>query len=188
MLRVSNYAAAVARQMNLDEDFVDKLLWASPMHDIGKIGIPDKVLLKPGKLDAEEWAIMQTHCEMGFSILMGSDSGILQMAEVVALTHHEKWDGNGYPQKLKGDAIPLEGRITAIADVFDALTSERPYKKAFSNEKSFDIIREGRGNHFDPAVVDAFFQIEAEILDIKDQFETDPHKKKTVIPKNFMNF
>ncbi|MCP4600319.1 MAG: two-component system response regulator [Proteobacteria bacterium] len=171
VVRMSKYAAAVASQLALDGDFVETLLWAAPMHDIGKIGIPDRVLLKPGKLNNEEWAIMQRHCEMGSNILEGSDSDIIQLAETVARTHHEKWDGSGYPQKLKGENIPIEGRITAIADVFDALTSRRPYKEPFSVEKSFEILKEGKAKHFDPAVVDAFFEVESEILSIKAQFK-----------------
>ncbi|MDH5299679.1 MAG: HD domain-containing protein, partial [Desulfobulbaceae bacterium] len=127
-------------------------------------------LRKPGKLDAEEWEIMKQHSRQGALILEGSDSELLRVAETIALSHHEKWDGSGYPQGLKGEAIPLAGRITAIADVFDALTSKRPYKEPFPLEKSFAIIREGRGSHFDPAVVDAFFSITDEVLQIKQEY------------------
>jgi len=140
------------------------------MHDAGKIGIPDKVLLKPGKLDPGEWEIMKQHTTIGGKILSNSDSEFIKLAEVIALTHHEKWDGSGYPRGLKGAAIPLAGRITAIADVFDALMSKRPYKEPFSLEKSFAIIREGQGSHFDPEVVEAFFAVEKEILLIKETF------------------
>lgn len=169
--RMSNYSAAVARQRGLSKDDVDTILYAAPMHDAGKIGIPDKILLKPGKLDPEEWEIMKQHTTIGGSILSGSDSGFIKLAEVIALTHHEKWDGSGYPNGLRGTAIPLAGRIAAIADVFDALTSKRPYKEAFSLDKSFAIIREGRGGHFDPEVVDAFFSVEKEILSIRETFK-----------------
>lgn len=169
--RMSNYSAAVARQMGLSKDTVETILYAAPMHDVGKIGIPDKILLKPGKLDPEEWEIMKQHAVIGGSILSGSDSGFMKLAEVIALTHHEKWDGSGYPRSLVGKATPLAGRIAAIADVFDALISRRPYKEPFPLDKSFAIIREGRGRHFDPEVVDAFFAVEKEILSIRETFK-----------------
>jgi putative two-component system response regulator len=171
--RMSHYAAAIARRMDLNEKTVDAVLYASPMHDVGKIGIPDRILLKPGRLDHEEWDIMKQHTTIGSRILEGSTGGFIKLAEVIALTHHEKWDGSGYPQGLKGAKIPLVGRITTIADVFDALNSKRPYKDAFPVEESFRMIREGRGNHFDPDVVDAFFDIQDEILDIKERFRDD---------------
>ena len=169
--RMSQYSAAIARRLGLDDNEVENILYAAPMHDIGKIGIPDSILLKPGKLDPDEWATMKLHAVIGGRILAGSDTGFIQLAEVIALTHHEKWSGDGYPKGLSGEAIPLVGRITAVADVFDALTSERPYKKAFSLEKSFDIIRESRGSHFDPDVVDAFFAVEDKIVTIKQAYQ-----------------
>ncbi len=168
--RMSHYSAAIARKLGLDERVVEAVLYASPMHDIGKIGIPDHILLKPGKLDPAEWEVMKKHTIIGARILEGSGSGYIELARVIAITHHEKWDGCGYPAGLEGKKIPLVGRITAIADVFDALTSKRPYKEPFSLEKSFGIIREGYGNHFDPDVVDAFFSIQDEILEIKDRY------------------
>lgn len=171
--RVSHYAAAVACRLGQSERFIELLLYAVPMHDIGKIGIPDRILLKPCKLDPDEWRIMQTHAEMGAFILAGSDSELLQIAEAIALTHHEKWDGTGYPHGLRGDAIPLAGRIAAIADVFDALCSKRPYKTAFPLEQSLDIIRGEAGKQFDPAVVDAFLTIQPEILDITSRFNDE---------------
>jgi putative two-component system response regulator len=140
------------------------------MHDIGKIGIPDRILLKPGKLTPDEWVVMKQHTTIGAKILENSAAGFIRLGEIIAITHHEKWDGSGYPHGLQGKRIPLVGRIVAIADVFDALTSKRPYKEAFSLEKSYRIIREGRGNHFDPRVVDTFFALEKEILEIKDKF------------------
>ncbi|MDZ4164593.1 MAG: two-component system response regulator [Smithellaceae bacterium] len=169
--RMSNYSAAVARQMGLNKETVERILYASPMHDAGKIGIPDWILLKPAKLDPKEWEIMKQHTTIGGNILGGSDSGFIKLAEIIALTHHEKWDGSGYPRGLREAAIPLAGRITAVADVFDALTSCRPYKEPFPLEKSFAIIQEGRGGHFDPAVVDAFFAVEEEILSIKETYQ-----------------
>lgn len=168
--RMSNYAATIAREMNLKDKTAEFILYAAPMHDIGKIGIPDRILLKPGKLDPAEWDIMKTHTTIGGRILEGSDRGFIRLAEIIALTHHEKWDGSGYPKGLKGKQIPLAGRIVAIADVFDALTSKRPYKEAFSLDVSFGIIREGRGSHFDPDVVDAFFRAIDHLLVIKDTF------------------
>ena len=168
--RMSNYSAAVARKMGLNNRTVEAILYAAPMHDIGKIGILDKILLKPGKLDAAEWDIMRQHTVIGGKILEGSGSGVIRLGEVIALTHHEKWDGTGYPHRLSGTRIPLVGRIVAVADVFDALTSRRPYKEPFPLDRAYTILREGRGAHFDPAVVDAFFTAEQEILDIKEMF------------------
>lgn len=168
--RMSAYSAAVARQLGLGETVAQWILYAAPMHDIGKIGIPERILLKPGKLDADEWEIMKQHTIIGGKILEGAKAGYLKLAEIIALTHHEKWDGTGYPRGLQGKAIPQVGQITAIADVFDALTSKRPYKDAFPVEKSFAIIKQSRGSHFKPEIVDAFFAIEAEILSIKETY------------------
>ncbi|HSL61656.1 MAG TPA: two-component system response regulator [Desulfotignum sp.] len=169
--RMSNYAAAIARHMGLGKRVTESILYATPMHDIGKIGIPDRILLKPGKLDPEEWAVMKQHTVMGARILEGSSTGIIRLGEIVALTHHEKWDGSGYPRGLKGRQIPLAGRIVAIVDVFDALTSKRPYKEAFPLDKSYDIIRQGCGMHFDPKVVDVFFSAQTDILKIKETYQ-----------------
>ncbi|MBI5592765.1 MAG: response regulator [Deltaproteobacteria bacterium] len=171
ILRMSRYSEAVARKMGLAVKTVERILYAAPMHDVGKIGIPDKILLKPGKLDPDEWEIMKQHTTIGGRILGGSRTGFIKLAEVIALTHHERWDGSGYPRGLRGVQIPLAGRITAIADVFDALTSRRPYKEPFSVEKSFDIIRESKGTHFDPDVVDAFFSVQDKILAIKEEHQ-----------------
>lgn len=165
--RMSLYSAAIARQMGFDEHRVKTILYAAPMHDIGKIGTPDKILLKAGKHEAGEWEIMKQHALIGAKILEGSKAEFIKMGEIIALTHHEKWDGSGYPNGLKGVEIPIEGRITAVADVFDALLSKRPYKEAFTWEESLAIIREGKGTHFDPEVVDAFFAIQDEIFAIK---------------------
>lgn len=170
IVRMSHYSAAVARKYGLTEDKSKELLYSAPMHDIGKIGIPDHILMKPGKLTPEEMDCMKTHTLIGAKILAGSSSEMIQLGELVALSHHEKWDGSGYPHGIKGDAIPIYGRLCAVADVFDALTTDRPYKKAFSNDDSFRMIREGRGTHFDPAVADAFFDTQAEILKIKREF------------------
>jgi len=170
IIRMSHMSANLAQAAGLDREQCALLLNASPMHDIGKIGIPDKILLKPGKLDAEEWDIMKTHAQIGADILSGSDSELLSMAAEIALTHHEKWNGSGYPNKLAGKEIPLVGRITAIADVFDALTSVRPYKEAWTVEKSVKLIKEESGQHFDPELVDLFLKILPNIVSIKEKY------------------
>jgi len=171
--RMSRYSAAVASRMGLDESTVETILYAAPMHDLGKIGIPDRIMAKPTKLDPAEWEIMKQHTVIGAKILKGSDAGFIKAGESIALHHHERWDGSGYPNGLKGIKIPIAGRITAITDAFDALTYKRSYKAAFSVEMSLAIIREGRGSHFDPDVTDAFFAIQDEILAIKKQYDAD---------------
>jgi putative two-component system response regulator len=168
--RMSHYSAAIARKMGLAQKTVETILYSAPMHDIGKIGIPDHILLKPDKLAPEEWQVMKSHTIIGANILKGSKIGFVRMGAMIALTHHEKWDGSGYPSGLKGRQIPLAGRIVALADVFDALTSERPYKKAFSVNEANRIIEEGRQRHFDPDVLNAFAAIQDEILQIKEKF------------------
>jgi putative two-component system response regulator len=174
--RMSRYSAAVTRSMKLDEHTVETILYAAPMHDLGKVGIPDAILLKPSKLDPAEWEIMKQHTLIGAKILQDSDAEFIRLGAAIACSHHEKWDGSGYPKQLKGSEIPIAGRITAIADVFDALNSKRPYKDAFPVEKAFAIIREGRGSHFDPDVVDAFFAVQDEILSIKAIFDRNPQE------------
>lgn len=171
ILRMSHYCATIARRLGLPELQVERLLHASPMHDVGKIGIRDNVLRKPGPLTPDEWAIMKSHPEIGARILSGSRSEVVQLAEVIALTHHERWDGTGYPRGLSGAEIPLPGRIAALADVFDALVSRRPYKEPFPLETSLELIREQRGRHFDPKVVDAFFAVLDEILEIRERYQ-----------------
>ena len=164
--RMSSYAAVLAAAYGMSREEVETLRSAAPMHDIGKIGIPDSILLKTGKLTDKEWELMKTHTRIGAQILKGSRSELLIKGRTIALTHHEKWDGSGYPKGLAGDKIPLEGRIAAVADVFDALTMERPYKKAFSVENAFSIILEERGRHFDPELTDVFLAIKTEIRKI----------------------
>ena len=176
IMRMSNYSRLIARQLGLSHDDCELLLRASPLHDIGKIGTPDHILLKPGKLTVEEFEIMKQHTVIGERILATSSSPILQAGAKIAIAHHEKWDGSGYPGGLKGEAIPLFGRIVAVADVFDALTSERPYKKAWDNERATALIRESSGQHFDPMCVDAFFAVWDEVLEIKEQHrDSDVH-------------
>jgi len=171
--RMSGYCAILARALDLPSRQVDTILKASTMHDVGKIGIPDAILLKPGKLTDKEWEIMKQHTVIGARILSGSSSELLQMGEVIALSHHEKWDGSGYPNGLAGENIPLVGRICAVADVFDALTSVRPYKKAFSNEESLKIMREARGLHFDPHIFDLFIENFDRVLTIQKEHRAD---------------
>lgn len=170
IVRMSKMAAALGKVAGMNEYECDLLLNAAPMHDIGKLGIPDNILLKPGKLEADEWTIMQTHAQIGADILSGDDSELLKMAEEIALTHHEKWNGKGYPNGLVGEDIPLAGRLCALSDVFDALTSVRPYKKAWSVEKAVDLIKEESGEHFDPRLVELFLQLLPEMIAIKEQY------------------
>lgn len=155
--RMSKYCALLADKLGLDSRTVENIRLTAPMHDIGKIGIPDAILLKKGRLSDEEFDIIKTHTIIGAKILDGSNSEILQMAQQIAISHHEKWNGKGYPFQLAGEEIPLVGRIVSLADAFDAITSERPYKKAYSLEVAQDIIWKERGFHFDPKIVDVFF-------------------------------
>jgi putative two-component system response regulator len=192
VLRVGRYARLIAEALKIDPAIVDVLEQAALLHDIGKIGIPDSVLLKPGRLTDEEFVMMQKHAgfgkriltscsldeertlrrhaEVGAHILEVGSSNILDMARTIALTHHERWDGTGYPLGLKGDDIPLVGRIVAVADVFDALSSRRAYKKAFPLEQCFSVMQEGRGSHFDPNVLDAFMVIRDQVVAVQLQY------------------
>ncbi|MDL5601122.1 response regulator [Metapseudomonas otitidis] len=167
VIRMSHYSRILARALGWSEADCDDLLNAAPMHDVGKIGIPDAVLRKPGKLDADEWAVMRQHVSIGAKIIGEHPSGLLRMAQRIALTHHEKWDGSGYPNGLAGEDIPIEGRIVAIADVFDALTSERPYKQAWPVEEAVAFLREQSGQHFDPDLVELFIQQLPAVLEVK---------------------
>jgi len=155
--RMSRYTALIAERMGLADSYVESILYGAAMHDIGKIGIPDSILLKPGKLDDREWSIMKQHTIIGARILDGSESDIMKLGAVIAISHHEKWDGTGYPFGLKGEDIPLSGRIAAIADVFDSLTSKRVYRKDdFSPVETFKVIEQSIGRQFDPGVFAAF--------------------------------
>ncbi len=187
--RVGKYTAVIANELGFNAQAVDLLEQAAKLHDIGKIGVPDAVLLKEAKLEAAEFDEIKRHCSIGNSIInptpgrdieayrkhtqigasLLEEEGypVMELAAVIAQTHHEKWDGSGYPLGLKGENIPIEGRITAVADVFDALSSKRPYKPAFTREKCFGILEEGRGSHFDPKVLDAFFARSEEIVGIQ---------------------
>ena len=165
--RMAEYSVVIARQMKFPVDWIETLQLAAPMHDAGKLGVPDAILLKPGKLTDEEFDQMKLHTLKGANILKGSKSPLIQMAERIALTHHEKWDGTGYPHGLSGEKIPIEGRIASLADVYDALSSKRPYKEPWPEEKIVGLIKENRGSQFDPAVVDAFFKTYDEIKKVK---------------------
>jgi putative two-component system response regulator len=192
VIRVGRYAGVVARHYGLDEATCELIEQTAPLHDMGKIGVPDSILLKPDRLTPEEfeliqrhttrgkrtfepmsmdeWRSLERHTLMGEKILEAGNSPLLAMAGRIALTHHEKWDGSGYPLGLSGEQIPLEGRITAVADVFDALSSRRPYKPAFPLDECFRIMEKGRGGHFDPRVLDAFFAGKEEVIAIRVQF------------------
>jgi len=168
--RMAHYSKHIAHALGLSVQEQELLLEAAPMHDIGKVGIPDAILLKPGRLTPAEFAVMQRHAEIGYELLSASSSPLLQVAAEIALTHHEKYDGNGYPHGLSGENIPLFGRIVAVADVFDALTSARSYKKAWSIEEACQLLRDGSGKHFDPACVEAFLSDFGEVIAIKNAF------------------
>jgi putative two-component system response regulator len=196
VMRVGRYVGIIARQLQLTPCQVELLELAAPLHDLGKLGVPDAILLKPGKLSPAEFEIMQEHCRLGertFEPLSNSDweayrhhswlggkilevaaSPILEMAARIALTHHEKWNGKGYPAGLAREEIPIEGRITAVADVFDALSSARPYKPAFPTERCFAIMEDGRSEHFDPRVLDAFFACRDEICKVRTELSDSP--------------
>jgi len=167
IIRIGQYCAFMAEKLNLSEDFIDTIYYAAPMHDIGKIGIPDIILLKPGKLTHVEFETIKTHAQIGARLLSRSKSKILQMAQEIALTHHEKFNGKGYPNQLKGTQIPISGRIVAIADTFDALTSKRPYKEPYPSEIAYDILKKERGEHFDPDVLDIFIKDFDYLLEIR---------------------
>lgn len=173
ILRMARYSQLIALKLGLPEEQCDLLLRAAPMHDLGKLGIPDDILLKPGRLTEEEYKIMSKHPEIGHAILSGSDSQLIRMGAEIALTHHEKFDGSGYPNHLKGQDIPLMGRIVAVADVFDALTSARPYKAAWTVERARQLLIDNSGSHFDPACVEAFLAEWDEVLSIREQLNDD---------------
>ena len=192
VLRVGKYTATIAARFDFDPYQIELIEQAAQLHDVGKIGVSDTILLKPGKLTEEEFDNMRKHCLHGsdiiypmpedqwnllldepdrvLEIIVNSNAPVMQLGALISRTHHEKWDGSGYPAGLQGEQIPLVSRITAIADVFDALSSDRPYKQAFAIEKCFEIIGEGRGSHFDPAVVDAFFDAQDTLLAIRHRF------------------
>lgn len=171
--RMAHYSQVIARGLGLNEAIQKLILESAPMHDVGKIGIPDYILLKPGKLTIEEFEIMKGHARLGHELLNGSNSEMMRAGAEIAISHHEKYDGSGYPNHLKGTDIPLYGRIVAVADVFDALTSERPYKKAWSLEDAVIFLEEGRGTHFDPLCVEAFLAGWDQVVKIRQRFQDE---------------
>ena len=198
VVRVGRYVGVLARELNLDPRVVELMELAAPLHDVGKIGIPDAILRKPGSLAVDEFRIMQSHCDLGLRIFNDASEGslndlvehpqlggsfiseyvspVLRMASSIAVTHHERWDGAGYPKGLKGTEIPIEGRITAVADVFDALSTARAYKPAFPLDKCLGILRDSRGSHFDPDIVDAFFaRLDDMIAIFREYGDADEH-------------
>lgn len=174
VIRMSYFAYELARAAGMSDDDAHILMHAAPMHDIGKIGIPDHILKKPGRLTDEEMVIMRTHATIGAEIIGETDSELMRMAKEIALTHHEKWDGSGYPNGLAGEDIPESGRITAIADVFDALTSERPYKKPWPVEQAVSFLQDNAGSHFDPRLVALFVENLDRMLEIKEAYAETP--------------
>lgn len=172
ILRMSNISALLAKHLKFSDEMVKNILHASPMHDVGKIAIPDHILLKPGKFEPQEWEIMKSHTTLGYEILKG-DSALLRLASEIALSHHEKWDGSGYPHALEGDQIPISCRIVAIADVFDALVSDRPYKKAWDIDDAQQYINTQTGKHFDPQIVDLFNKVFPQILEIRNRYRDE---------------
>jgi len=170
---MSRYSRLIAHALGLERDEAETVELAAPLHDIGKIGIPDHILLKPQRLDDTEWKVMRRHPVIGHEILKGSASKYVRMGALIALGHHEKYDGSGYPNGLVGDHIPLCARIVAVADVYDALTSLRPYKQAWASEKAYEYLTAQRGRHFDPGLVDAFAGVQREILEVQNEWR-DP--------------
>jgi two-component system, response regulator RpfG len=173
LIRMARYSRLIAAALGLDADEVQTIELAAPLHDIGKIGIPDQILLKPGKLDAAEWEIMRRHPLIGHEILKGSASKYVRMGALIALGHHEKYDGAGYPNGLVGDHIPLCARVVSVADVYDALTSVRPYKKGWSSDQAFEYVATQSGRHFDPRMVEAFQGMKKQVLQVQQEWR-DP--------------
>jgi putative two-component system response regulator len=168
--RMSAYCELLARKAGYSADDAERLRLASQLHDVGKVAIPDGVLLKPGKLTPEEFEVIKGHTDAGYKMLLGSGSEVVQLGGLIAYTHHERWDGTGYPRRLTGETIPREGRIAAIADVFDALTSDRVYRAALPIKTAVKMMRDERGQHFDPELLDAFFLAQAEIEQVRHQY------------------
>ncbi len=171
ILRVAHYCLLMAKELDLNEEDQNLIFYASPLHDIGKVGIPDAILLKPGKLTKEEFEVVKTHTTIGYNLLHKSKNKYLRTGAVISLTHHEKFNGKGYPKGLKGEDIPLFGRIVAIADVFDALTTVRPYKPAWPLDKAFDLIEQEKGQHFDPKLAEIFLKLKDLVVAVFNKFK-----------------
>jgi putative two-component system response regulator len=176
--RMSHYSRLIAEQLGLSAAEQETILRAAPMHDVGKIAIPDHILLKPDKLTTAEFDLMKQHAEYGYEILKNSRAPLLDVAAVIARSHHEKFDGSGYPFGLVGEAIPLHGRIVAVADVFDALTSERPYKPAWELARAIEYLRAGSGAHFDPRCVEALLIRIDDAMKIRTEFQDQPESSR----------
>jgi two-component system response regulator RpfG len=177
LIRMSRYSRLIAGALGLDEDEAETIELAAPLHDIGKIGIPDQILLKPGKLDAPEFEVMRRHAVIGHEILKGSASKYVRTGALIALGHHERYDGSGYPNGLVGDHVPLHARIVAVADVYDALTSVRPYKKAWPSDEAFAYVESQSGRHFDPRMVAAFAGMKQQVLQIQNEWRDPPQTR-----------
>jgi len=182
ILRMAHYSKLIAAGLGMPVEQQELLLEAAPMHDIGKVGIMDNILLKPGKLTPEEFEIMKQHANFGYELLKGSSSRVLQAGAEIAKGHHEKFDGSGYPDGISGTDIPIFSRIVAVADVFDALTSERPYKKAWTLEAAVDFLVNGSGKHFDPTCVKAFLNAWEDVLEIRARYREDPESTQAYLP------
>jgi two-component system response regulator RpfG len=180
LIRMARYSRLIANAVGLERDEAETIELAAPLHDIGKIGIPDGVLLKAGRLDADEWNNMRRHPVIGHEILKGSASKYVRMGALIALGHHERYDGSGYPNGLEGDHIPLCARVVAVADVYDALTSVRPYKGAWSAEDAFEYLRTQRGRHFDPRLVDAFLGVREKVLEVQRDWQDPENGRERV--------
>jgi putative two-component system response regulator len=176
--RMARFSGMIAKRLGMSQEDAERLELAAPMHDVGKVGIPDMILLKPDRLTEMEFSIMKQHAKLGWEILKNSSSRLVRLAAEIALSHHEKFDGNGYPAGLAGQNIPLSGRIVAVADVYDALTSTRPYKQPWPVDKAVSFLREQSGRHFDPACVEAFLDVMDQVLkvmdDFRDNFDPEP--------------
>jgi putative two-component system response regulator len=168
--RIGLYSSVLGEALDMSPGQVETVRHAAPLHDVGKLGIPDHVLLKPGKLDDDEWVVMRTHTTLGSEILAGSDSSVIQMGQTIARWHHERWDGSGYPEGLGETDIPLEARICAVVDYFDALTMDRPYRRALDTDVVLGMMREGSGSHFDPDVLDVFFDNLPQVTEIRSSY------------------
>ena len=182
IMRISRYSAVLAKALHMSPGETEVLAHAVTMHDVGKIGIPDAILFKRGALDAEEKKVMESHTLIGGRILADSPSALMQQGQVVALSHHERWDGTGYPRRLRGEQIPIAGRICAVVDVFDAMTTDRPYRSAFPPDEALETMRQGRGAHFDPRLLDLFMDRLDEVLEVRKRLGEEEAAERQPLP------